>query len=157
MIVLGIDPGTHCGWALLGIGGSRLASGVWDLSTRRHEGGGMRYLRFRNYFTEALSVGGQQVGAVAYEEVRRHMGTDAAHVYGGIVAQLTAVAEELSIPYRAIPVGTIKKLATGKGNASKDMMLAAARQRWPSAELKRDDEADALFVGFSLQQELSAA
>lgn len=49
MRILGIDPGTSCGWAILDDGG-RVASGVWDLSPKRFEGGGMRYIRFERLF-----------------------------------------------------------------------------------------------------------
>jgi len=152
MVILGIDPGTKCGWALLR-DGERVASGVWDLRSRRHEGGGMRYLRARRYLEEVL--GDHQVDAAAYEEVRRHAGTSAAHVYGGIVGQLTAVCEDQKTPYRGIPVGTVKKLAAGKGNASKPAMVAAARERW-SHEPEDDNEADALWVAAALHEELAA-
>ena len=45
------------------------------------------------------------------EEVRRHAGTDAAHVYGGLMATLTAWAELRGVPYEGVPVGTIKRFA----------------------------------------------
>ncbi len=146
--IIGIDIGTACGWALIGPDGRRLASGEWDLKARRHEGGGMRFLRFSRLLTELLE--GQQVEAVVYEEVRRHLGTDAAHIYGGLVAQLQVVCETKRIPYTGIPVGKVKKVATGKGNAGKEAMIAAAKVRWPElADLVlalEDDEADALWV-----------
>lgn len=145
MVILGIDPGTKCGWAVLR-DGERIASGVWDLAPRRHEGGGMRFLRFRNYLREVLSY---EVDAVGYEEVRRHMGVDAAHIYGGIVAALTSELEEREIPYRGMPVGTVKKAATGKGNAAKFAMIAAALAHF-GHHVASDDEADALFVALTL-------
>jgi len=125
-------------------------SGVWDLKPRRHEGGGMRYLRVRRNL-EALLVS-EQIGdrsAVFYEEVRGHKGTDAAHIYGGIVATIASVCEELGVPYQGIPVGTIKKRATGKGNASKHSMVRAAHHEWMIdgfEGLISEDEADAMWV-----------
>jgi Holliday junction resolvasome RuvABC endonuclease subunit len=80
---------------------------------------------------------------IAYEEVRRHLGTDAAHVYGGLLATLTAWCDEAKLPYIGVPVATIKRCATGKGNADKDAMLAAAQTRWPAADIRTHDEADA--------------
>jgi len=147
MIVIGIDPGTDCGWAMLNAHtwGLRMGSGVWDLKPRRHEGGGMRYLRLRHYLADMLALCPPTCVAVIYEEVRRHMGTDAAHVYGGIVGVLTAVCEERSVPYSSIPVGTVKKAATGKGNASKAAMLAAAQAKWGPLVVSTD-EADALWI-----------
>ena len=46
------------------------------------------------------------------------------------------------MPYQGVPVGTIKRFASGKGNAGKDAVIAAMRARGfaPSD----DNEADAL-------------
>jgi Holliday junction resolvasome RuvABC endonuclease subunit len=151
MIIIGIDPATKCGWAVLK-DGKRIASGTWDFSNRRHEGGGMRYLRCRKYFTELIDS--MKPDAVAYEEIRRHMGVDAAHVYGGLVGQITAVCEDKKIPFKAIPVGTIKKTATGKGKASKQQMIDTANIEF-STEVVDDNEADALWIGKTLYNELS--
>ncbi len=156
MNFLGIDPGTQCGWGILDQYGHRIASGVWDLRPKRHEGGGMRYLRLDSYISETLRA--IDVHALAYEEVRRHMGVDAAHVYGGIIAKVAEVCErrEPKMPYQAIPVGTVKKLATGKGNAKKEAMIAAANARW-GISVSDDNEADALWIAETLRVQLVGA
>jgi Holliday junction resolvasome RuvABC endonuclease subunit len=151
MKIIGIDPGSRCGWAILE-NGVRIASGVWDLKGRRHEGGGMRYLRCRQYFEQLLAT--THVDAVAYEEIRRHQGVDAAHVYGGIVGQIAAVCEDKLVPFSGIPVSTAKRSATGRGNASKDDMIAAANNRW-SISVEDDNEADALWIANACEEELS--
>jgi Holliday junction resolvasome RuvABC endonuclease subunit len=76
--------------------------------------------------------------------VRRHVGTDAAHVFGGLLASLTAWAETTGVPYQSVPVGTIKQHVTGKGNAPKEAMIAAARARGFSPA--DDNEADAIAI-----------
>ena len=81
---------------------------------------------------------------VHFEEVRRHAGTDAAHIYGGLLATLTAWCEQHGIAYQGVPVGTIKRFATGKGNADKAAMIAAIRARGFSPA--DDNEADALAI-----------
>lgn len=144
MKILAIDPGTRCGWALF-VNGAPIASGVWNLAPRRHEGGGMRFVRLASSLRALLADA--PPSTVFYEEVRRHAGTDAAHIYGGIVATIARECEERGIAYSGIPVGTIKKLATGKGNADKDAMVAAAARRWPSIEIEDDNHADALWCG----------
>ena len=101
----------------------------------------MRFLRFKRWLTELLAASGA-LNAVYFEEVRRHAGVDAAHVYGGLMAHLTAWCEHHNIPYQGVPVGTIKKHATGKGNASKEEMLASASRRGYAPI--DDNEADAL-------------
>lgn len=143
MIVLGIDPGTTCGWAVRDERGF-YTSGVWELKGGRFEGGGMRFLRLERRLRELIDL--VHPGVVALEEVRRHKGTDAAHIYGGIIAVIAKVCEELGIPYFAIPVGTVKRHATGKGNAGKDAMVDAAQSKWPADGLVREDECDARWI-----------
>jgi hypothetical protein len=138
--ILALDLGTSTGWALRGADG-RVTSGTVSFKPGRYEGGGMRYLRFTGWLDELQRLSGP-ISAVWFEEVRRHAGTDAAHVYGGLMASLTAWCELRGIAYGAVPVGTIKKHATGKGNANKDAMIAAAVARGFSP--KDDNEADAL-------------
>jgi Holliday junction resolvasome RuvABC endonuclease subunit len=62
------------------------------------------------------------------------------------MAVLTAWAELRGVPYEGVPVGTIKRHATGKGNANKDAMIAAARARGFSPA--DDNEADAIAILF---------
>ena len=69
------------------------------------------------------------IGVVHYEEIRRHLSTDAAHVHGGLLATLTAWCEQNAIPYQGVPVGTIKRFIAGKGNADKAAVIAAVRER----------------------------
>ena len=156
MVVIGIDPGTACGWAVLDEAGMRLDSGVWDLKSKRTEGGGMRYLRARRRFARLIEQWQRDAGGVvlAYEEVRRHAGTSAAHVYGGLTAVLQATCEARGVPYRSVPVGTVKMHATGKGNAGKAAMMDAAAERWGPLALASDDEADALWIADVLRMEL---
>jgi len=68
-----------------------------------------------------------RIDLVVFEEVRRHLGTDAAHVYGGLLATLTAWCEARGLPYQGLPVGAVKKHATGRGNAPKQAVIAAMR------------------------------
>ncbi|VEJ45241.1 crossover junction endodeoxyribonuclease RuvC [Bartonella vinsonii] len=140
--ILCFDLGTKTGWAIRGVDG-HIFSGTANFQTSRFEGGGMRYFRFNKWLTEMKMTSGN-IDAVYFEEVRRHVGTDAAHVYGGFLATLTAWCENNQIPYEGIPVGTIKKAATGKGNASKEEMIQAMRAKGHNP--KDDNEADALAI-----------
>ena len=138
--ILALDLGTTSGWALRDRTG-RITSGSQSFKPQRFEGGGMRYLRFGRWISE-IQTSVSELQFLYFEEVRRHVSTDAAHAYGGFLATLTAWCEHHGIPYQGVPVGTIKKHATGKGNASKDEMMAAMRAR---GYLPADDnEADAL-------------
>ena len=138
--ILALDLGTTTGWALRGHDGL-ITSGTTSFRPGRFDGGGMRYLRFTNWLTEVDRLSGP-IAAIWFEEVRRHVGTDAAHVYGGLMATLTAWTELRGIPYEGVPVGTIKRFATGRGNADKAAMIAAMRGRgFAPAD---DNEADAI-------------
>ncbi|MCZ2174222.1 MAG: hypothetical protein LC110_06785 [Burkholderiales bacterium] len=138
--ILALDLGTTTGWALRGSDGN-ITSGSESFRPQRFEGGGMRFLRFKRWLTELKAVTGG-IDALHFEEVRRHVSTDAAHAYGGFLATLTAWCEHHQIPYQGVPVGTIKKHATGKGNAGKDEVIASVRARGHTPS--DDNEADAL-------------
>lgn len=142
MNILALDLGTKMGWASSTDGVT--TSGTENFNPGRFEGGGMRYLRFRNRIQEMIAL--IQPEAVYFEEVRTQVSADAAHAYGGFMAHLVAVCEELKVPYKGIPVGTIKKHATGKGNANKEAMMSAAAAKWPDQGIKDDNQADALWI-----------
>lgn len=137
--LLALDLGTTMGWALARPG--LITSGIQTFRLGRFEGGGMRYLRFGRWLDEALGFFGR-IEAVYFEEVRRHLGVDAAHAYGGFLGQLTAWCERHGIPYQGVPVATIKRHATGKGNAKKAAMITAMERRGHAPT--DDNEADAL-------------
>jgi Holliday junction resolvasome RuvABC endonuclease subunit len=150
--LLALDLGTTTGWALSSRD-SHITSGSESFKPGRFEGGGMRYLRFKRWLSELLTSG--DISEVYFEEVRRHAGVDAAHAYGGFLAHLTAWCEHHQIPYQGVPVGTIKKHATSKGNAGKAAMIAAARARGFNPQ--DDNEADALaLLAWALVQEDAA-
>jgi hypothetical protein len=134
MSILAIDLGTRTGWALRSSG--QIFSGYVDFKTSRHEGGGYRYLRFRRWLDEQWLM---KPSAVYYEEVR--------HIYGGLLATLTAWCEEHKIPYCGVGVGTIKKFVANKGNASKEEVLAAIHAKGYEDVLD-DNQADALAILF---------
>lgn len=140
--ILAFDLGSHLGWAACNEHGLTL-SGQVELKGGRYEGGGMRYLRAQKVINELIDTVKPQV--VVFEEVRRHLSTDSAHVHGGLLAMLTAICEQRKIPYAGIPVATIKKIATGKGNADKAFMIAAAKRKWPDQDVATDNIADALW------------
>ena len=140
--ILALDLGTTTGWALRSFDGL-ITSGTVSFKPGRFDGGGMRYLRFTNWLTEIDRLSGP-IAAIWFEEVRRHAGTDAAHVFGGLLAVLTSWAELRGVPYQGVPVGTWKRCLCGRGNASKNEVIeAVAANGFSSAS---SDEADALGI-----------
>lgn len=139
MNFLALDLGTRTGFCL--VQGASQVHGFKDFKNGRYEGGGMRYLAFRRWLDELRAS--TPIAEVVFEEVRRHLGTDAAHVYGGLLGVLTAWCEEHKIPYVGVPVGTIKKHMTGKGNAPKGVMVACVQEAG-YVGVSDDNEADAI-------------
>lgn len=140
--LLALDLGTTTGWAMRLPDGS-VVSGTMSFRPGRYEGGGMRYLRFRTWLDE-LARSSSGLSAVYFEEVRRHAGTDAAHIYGGFLAHLTSWCEQKGLPYQGVPVGAIKRHVTGKGNANKEAVIAAVTERGFAPN--DDNEADAIAI-----------
>lgn len=137
--ILALDLGTKTGWATKSE--NQITSGTESFKPQRFEGGGMRYLRFIKWLRE-MDLLLEGIDCVYFEEVRRHLGVDAAHTYGGLLSHLTAWCEEEKIPYLGIPVGTIKKHITSKGNAGKSEIMNEIKKL--GFNPVDDNEADAL-------------
>jgi Holliday junction resolvasome RuvABC endonuclease subunit len=149
VVILCLDLGMKTGWALQDDGTT--VSGTAEFRPGRFDGGGMRYLRFRQWLSgvasktsKAVLIGKTGIDVIYFEEVRSHAGTDAAHAYGGFLAILTAWCEQQCVPYHGVPVGTIKRHVTGKGNAGKPEVIAAVRAL--GFKPGDDNEADALAI-----------
>ena len=145
MIILALDLGTSTGWAL----GRRidgdldvLDSGVVNLKGKSH---GHRMLELEEFVRSSMYRPGG-IDLIVYEDVRRHMGTDAAHLYGAFAAMVQACCITFGIQCESVGVGTIKKRATGKGNAKKNAMIEAAKAKWPDQAIIDDNHADALWL-----------
>lgn len=165
VVVLGIDPGTKCGFALQYDGG--LVSGVWHLQPKR---GAQRTRQL--VLWQRLEYVRETYGApdlVCHEEVMAHGRADekavkcehckqqlkvrvqatnvlAAHVYAAIVGTLEMWCDFRGVRLESVPVGTLKRFATGDGRATKQDMVAWAQLRWSEQRVESDDQADALHV-----------
>lgn len=148
-LIFGIDLGTKCGISILRRSDlSIVFSETVDLSIKKGKGFGYRYLVFEEFLLDKLASCADAAVVIGYEKVHSHIGTIAAHIYGGLEAVVTKIAEQKNIPIYPIGVGTIKKRATGSGKATKDEVVVAANSQWPEVKLKlRDnDVADALWI-----------
>lgn len=137
--ILALDPATECGYAH-----SNGVSGVWDLSIRRDESGGMRLIRFEGKLNEIYASVGFDV--VVYEAARH----SAPKMQGALVVQselqgvLKRWCEEGKIAYRGYSPAEIKKHALGSGKGNKAAMVAAAKKRF--GKVIDDNHADALWL-----------
>jgi crossover junction endodeoxyribonuclease RuvC len=145
--ILCLDLGTRMGWAFRNNGGIVLSGSV-DFSPGKMGSSGLRFILFRDWLRRRKIT---TINRVYFEAVHRHLGTDAAHCYGGFLGILIAermecVENDRRTHYLGVGVGVIKKAATGKGNASKRMVQDAVRilYRLPRNKALSSDEADAL-------------
>lgn len=147
-LILGLDPATSCGACFQfwrpgdPVTVSPQNMGQWDLSAGAYESGAIRFVRLKRFLEAA------KPDLIGYEEPR-FTPSEKPNKFnvGGILARaatscefmgalkgvICSFAEENGIPCVAWPIGTIKKRATGKGNASKTDMIAAANEQFGSA------------------------
>lgn len=155
-IVVGIDIGTHCGYAALD-GKDRVWSGTWELwnsyrDKRDDTPSWVRWSRLMNALENLLDDLRRKFPSrdivVVVEDVRRHQGTRAAHVYGGLRSLIELKVGRRKLAFADIGVSEWKKLVTGKGNASKEGYVDAANERFglQLTVKKNEDEAAALGV-----------
>ena len=153
MIVLGIDPGSRCGWAVRSDDGA-YASGVWDLKPPRGSSPGVRYLYLRARMEEVLAAY-PQLAIVAYEQAHQRGGAATEYALGA-VTHIQSWCAERGLEHLKVHSKHAKRIATGKGNASKDAMMDAARERWPDYTFTFDDECDARFIAEAAAVEIGA-
>lgn len=140
-MILGLDVATKTGWCLMR-GGKVYESGVQDFSKRRGESNGAMYLRFRTWFKSLLL--NHQIKIVIYEYTFSKSQA-ASEILTNLRGRIQEECAALSVEFAAVPATTLKKWATGKGNADKDQMMARAVAYLGRPPID-DNEADAVMV-----------
>lgn len=164
-IIFAFDLGTKCGVA--GVNTTSISCYTWsqvwcikklkkDMSIEERRGRAFEYFysNLSSLIADTIACGVDMKRIVIYyEKVHRHQGTDAAHMYGGYEAILLMWATMHGLRVVPVGVGTIKKYITGKGNASKEQVIAAINQSgYPY--VTDDNEADALaLLHYAMKQE----
>ena len=137
--VLALDPATNTGWAhSLGF------EGTWNLKVKSDESSGMRLVRFRSKLDAIHEQLG--FGLIAYEMAivmpGRSSGSSVGKELQGV---LKLWCEDRKVDYRSYSPSEVKKHATGRGRASKEMMIQAAQKKWRKV-IEDDNIADALWI-----------
>lgn len=143
--LVGIDPSTSCGFAVLRADGSRVQSGTWQLK-RNGDGDGARFVRVQQHL-DALLATFPDIASVAVELPGR-FDTQAAYlaVYG-IATHVMSWCERNEMHYAAFAPAEVKCAAGCKGNADKLGVTSAMERRF--GEVLGPDEADALACGLA--------
>ena len=140
--ILAIDPGTVTGWAFSD--GQFSVSGTWNFKPRRGDGAGMRFLRLRSKLDEVYGLRGGLDRLIYELPAGQYKSGAADDVIKGMVSHIQSWAESVDVPYEGVAPAELKKFAVGKGKANKDLVLAAAKARWP--EITDHNAADAMFI-----------
>lgn len=151
MRILALDLGTTTGWACSNPG-LQTTYGKWELAPKKHEDSGMRLVKFQSSLDQFKTL-----DLIVYEEVSFRQHGSAAIIYGQLLGALMLWAKARGIRYTGVPVGTIKKHATGGGKANKLTMIKAANDKFDFVvePLKDSDHdiADALhLLDYAMQE-----
>lgn len=142
MRILAIDPGSQCGFAVIGPGGIEV-SGIWNLAPARGESPGARYLRLLGHLQEVKQAF-PDLRLVAYEQAHQRGGAATEYAFG-CATHIQSWCAEHQVDHASFHSATIKKWATGKGNAPKDEMVRIGQQKFQPTT-KTNDEIDALWI-----------
>lgn len=142
MNILTFDVGQSCGWAFKSRDNQTRESGVEVFKTKRGESLGMKMIRFQKWLNRQLAW--YLPNLVVYEMAHFRGGYATELLVGMTIAIQKTCAEE-EIEYHGVHSGKLKKFATGKGNAPKELMVSLALEKY-KMNLKDDNEADALHL-----------
>jgi crossover junction endodeoxyribonuclease RuvC len=135
--ILSLDLGVKTGWSLSK--NSVITSGTEFFKEGKTSNGGLKFILFSKFLSRFEEF---EIDDVYYEEVKRHAGTYAAHVYGGFQSHLMAWCLHKNVNLHGVGVKTIKKFITGNGNADKQMVINSVISNGFSP--KDDNEADSI-------------
>jgi Holliday junction resolvasome RuvABC endonuclease subunit len=128
--VLGLDLGTATGWAMRRDDRANL-SGVLDCAPIADNQPGSRFRLLKEHLSWCLEAADGALALVAYEKVTfiaRNHGARAVQMWGGFEAVLLMWCEHRDIACLGVPVQTIKKHVTGRGNGTKTDILENLRR-----------------------------
>jgi Holliday junction resolvasome RuvABC endonuclease subunit len=164
--ILAIDQGQTCGYCLVHIDCSRIATGMpvivshgqVNINTRAGEKA-MRAVmedataRGRCHLVFERRWRGVSAALMASKDTAAEANRAAANIYAGqsgVIAKLSYMAREDGIRHRlpAVPPSTAKKVLTGHGRATKEQMQQRARAFFPEGEAN-EHEADALAIALA--------
>lgn len=142
--LLALDVATNTGFC------THTASGSWNLTPKKDESKGMRLIKFKSKLKEICQL--EEIRIIVFEGVASY-GKYPNFVASEMQGVLKLFCEESEIEYRSYPPASVKKWATGKGNAGKDLMVEAAKKFNPSVD--DEDEADAIIIYHLAFEDLS--
>ena len=138
--VLALDIATHTGYY------SMHGSGTWNFTESMRRNINKQHAAFRNTLIEFITKHNIKVIVAEDVSVNNHF-TDTRKLseFRGILME---ICDTLDLPEPTfINPKTVKKWATGNGNATKEMMMKFCQLRWKTTPVD-DNEADATHIFF---------
>lgn len=136
MRIITFDLGTKTGWAVkdddLQVSGTKILASAKEIAAqaKAHKDRccDIRFQRIQN-----LVQGSLPAAIVAFEDVEFSTFTYQTQLWAGLRTALilACMGDENPPEIVAVPVGTMKKFATGRGNATKEMMALSLAQQDP--------------------------
>jgi crossover junction endodeoxyribonuclease RuvC len=127
----GIDAATCTGIAMVGDGEDR--GKTIEIQKLK---GFLRLQLIANEISETLSIWQPQFVAIEHYAYVRNVNSFVTLVEVGTVARVAV--RELDIPWVEVPPTVLKKWTTGHGNAKKEQMAVAVKERWQFASHSHD-------------------
>jgi hypothetical protein len=140
MIILSLDLATSTGWASYVEGDITIGSASFAL--KRGDSPGMRFLRCRSWLREMKKLLGN-IDLICYEQPHQR-GGHPTQVAMGLTTEVLSFSARANIETTSVHSMSLKKWATGKGNAKKERMVEEAKSR--GYDVANDDEADAVLM-----------
>lgn len=147
--VLALDISGTTGWAVLANGivthGAQTFDRYTGCKSKPADHVGARYYAFLQWLK--LRITEDKPECLVFEEpMGNFKNASARNLIVGLRGVLYAVASAYNLPVHGYPQGKLKMFATGKGNAKKPAMVAAAMRMSGGDEFITDDAADAFLV-----------
>jgi Holliday junction resolvasome RuvABC endonuclease subunit len=149
-LVVGLDLGNRTGFAHVTGDGRRLASGSYLCTETKRQG---RWARFRGELLGVLPPD-DDFTIVIEAFGSRWLNAAAPALLFGLRAHVLHIAEARGVEVLEVAPSTVKRVATGKGNASKAEVFEAVARFWPDYLPDAYDEADALAIALAGLQSL---
>ncbi|MEW1990751.1 hypothetical protein [Microbacterium sp. NPDC078849] len=142
---IGID------WSLTGCGVAAYIDGEWDrctIATKPDDGTPEGYLDRVEGIAAKIAAWADPAEGDVWAIEGPSLGAKGSSVdrmFGGWWLTMNALREHHQAPWVFAP-SSLKKLATGRGNAAKDEVLLATAKRLPEADVRNNNEADAAWA-----------
>jgi Holliday junction resolvasome RuvABC endonuclease subunit len=151
MNIAAFDQATKCGVAYQASNTDEFKVELWDLKIGSKESQGMKWIRFEARLLKFIQQNNIEI--IAYELPSGRNINPIIHS-SKLIAIIEKVCVENEVEYIEFAASEIKKFATSKGNANKEVMIEYAKSLW-GYQGEDDNEADAIHILHLLKSKIN--